>query len=73
MSEEPTTSMSITMVKVEPGGEQEPGIYWTFDEETTPETLWAGPFPDEESAVKAAQEAIQAAYAAAVETLFGEV
>lgn len=75
MSAEETTNVTqtVTLLTVEPGGENGPGVYWSFDQDDNPEALFDGPYESEELAVAAAQAAIKAAYEAALKQFIGDI
>lgn len=70
-SQEGTVTQTITLLTVDPGGENEPGIYWSFDTEDDPNAAYDGPYPDEAAAITAAQKAIEAAYEMAARQILG--
>lgn len=70
-NQEETVTQSITLLTVEPGGENEPGVYWSFDTEDDPNAAYQGPYASEDAAINSAKTAIEAAYKMAVEQLIG--
>lgn len=69
MSEESEdkTSVDVHLVEVQPGGRDEPGIYWSLDKE-----LYKGPFPDQDAALEDAAQTMRAAYESILTQFLGD-
>ena len=71
--EDTGATQEITLITIEPGGENAPGIYWGFSgDDTEGESVrYYGPFETEAAAIEAAQAAIKKIYETLLKQMLG--